>query len=334
MVSFCLYWFIFRRFYRPLNTPPLPGSSGLSSVLRPFSGGQKTDISVAPKAPPVISLEEENAKKDAMRNAALERSQAWDKKVTSARSSAIARKEKFPDSEPQHYQQSFSNEDTMRAIQKVREEESKTEQQLGYNPFRPHMSFTGNSVNSISNPGPGPGTNMSTNVTNNGYAISGSSISSAASPTIQQRGVAGMYRSSPSTTMRSPSPRQRPSPQTLPSSSMVQQPMLPQQGISLPQGSNNHQPPARTLSTNRMVPPLPLPLPSNAVNNMIRSITTIPITTPSPQPEISRTSIGKCLIQYLYSLFQCISSFHRRGARVCSNDSGRGRFICHVDKFK
>lgn len=161
--------------------------------------------------PPAVSAEEERAKRDAIRNAAMERAQAWDKKVS--KSSSARNKENHEvgslggksNGDSQQQDQPIS-EETLRSVRMVKEGEMKTEQQFGYSPFRPHMSFTGNSVNSISS-------NAGPNVSSGNAEAPPASSVSAPSPSR----IASMYRISPSTTMLAPSPRrQRPSPQTLP----------------------------------------------------------------------------------------------------------------------
>jgi hypothetical protein len=128
------------RFYRPvsaqttiLQDSKFLGKGMMTSLLKPFTGK-------LPRPFASMTNEEKAAKREAMRSAAEERSTAWGKKV-SAKSAA-----RKADSEPSSVisDESVTKEETARAIRLAKEGEVQLEQQLGYNPLRPHMSFSGN----------------------------------------------------------------------------------------------------------------------------------------------------------------------------------------------
>ncbi len=97
------------RFYRPLSGPK--GSGANAKV-----GTKERDI----------KAEEDSAKREAMKNAAVQRSQAWDRKLSKASSQRSAASSS--DNLSSMDEGSNVNEETARAVQKVKEGEAKTEQ--------------------------------------------------------------------------------------------------------------------------------------------------------------------------------------------------------------
>jgi hypothetical protein len=155
--------YLFYRFYR--NNDTKSSSTPGSSIFRAF-GSSNTSKPAAKPAPvqPTLTEEEKKARREMLTKAAADRNQQWEKKLGSGKHNkgTEIKREEANNSFPED----FSNPETLRVIQKTKEMEIKTEQALGYNPFRPHMSSTGNgavamaarnaNLNSNSNDGANP----------------------------------------------------------------------------------------------------------------------------------------------------------------------------------
>eukprot|EP00981_Chlorochromonas_danica_P007115 scaffold1559_cov176-Ochromonas_danica.AAC.16 len=96
----------------------------------------------------VLSPEEKEARKEAMRKAADERSQQWDRKFGANKklppSNSSKEKKTVVLEDPIPSSSQIQNPETLRVVEATKQLEVNIEQQLGYSPFRPHMSFTGN----------------------------------------------------------------------------------------------------------------------------------------------------------------------------------------------
>jgi hypothetical protein len=116
------------------------GNGSMSSIFRSFSG-TAAKPSKAPE--PALTEEERRQRREVLSAAAQDRSKAWDKKITQKKQQSVNNTSGIivdPDSATDVA--ATHHEETQRAIQKTKELEKKIEKDMGYNPFKPHMSFT------------------------------------------------------------------------------------------------------------------------------------------------------------------------------------------------
>lgn len=114
-----------------------------STLFRPFSAANRQQSTAASNS---VSEEEKAARREAMSKAAADRSQAWDKRVSAgskrqplqSTTPAAAREDNDASASAVH------DEERQKLIQKIKDEEARIANQLGYSPFKPHMSFSGN----------------------------------------------------------------------------------------------------------------------------------------------------------------------------------------------
>jgi len=137
-------------FCRP-NKLSSSSSSGDSSSRgdRSMGGmGGMDPMGLFRSAPPpkVLSEQEKTERRARMSAAAQTRTQAWDKKLSQKK-----RQNRDVDSgsgmpDPAPVPQAAASRETEAAIVRAKQLEVHTEAQLGYSPFRPHMSFSGNAA--------------------------------------------------------------------------------------------------------------------------------------------------------------------------------------------
>eukprot|EP01032_Pedospumella_encystans_P009470 gene9470-11141_t len=105
------------------------------------------DLIVALEGNPIIVLSEEEKalRRERLSAAAQDRSKSWDKKLGQKKSSQSLNVPivdgNAVEAEAAAAGTNGTHADTERAIRKTKELEVRIEQQMGYNPFRPHMSF-------------------------------------------------------------------------------------------------------------------------------------------------------------------------------------------------
>eukprot|EP01031_Cornospumella_fuschlensis_P027143 gene27143-32789_t len=150
-----------------IPTRPQPFPQPSSSANLPAAVNNKASLSsrmfapfASTPAPPrrEMTEEEKEAQRLAMRRAADQRAQHNNRYVTGGtrKTGASSSSSRVPlaassssgklgsgDREDTKEEQEQISEETLRAIQEAKKVESQIEKQMGYSPFRPHMSFTG-----------------------------------------------------------------------------------------------------------------------------------------------------------------------------------------------
>jgi hypothetical protein len=117
---------------------------------------KKSIFSSKPPPPPPLTAEEIAAKRERSRQAALDRTKTWDKKVQTAKSNRNGgepvKVSLMPDPIITLESESALSAETMQAIERAKQVENQQTAATGFSPFTPHMSFRSTSGGGAAGP--------------------------------------------------------------------------------------------------------------------------------------------------------------------------------------
>lgn len=137
----------------------------------------------ATNSAPPLSDQEKEQRREAMRLAAAQRASAWDKKVANGRKERNAANPVVDTLAPGYQAPSVEvNPETARLINEAKRREAAQVQAMGYDPFKPHMSFSGKG-GTVS----APSSSLSSSSLSSSSSSSSASSSSPSSPSSSPR---------------------------------------------------------------------------------------------------------------------------------------------------
>jgi len=165
-------------------------SFSMMSTMSSVFGRSSSAPTTAPQstAPP-LSEQEKEQRREAMRQAAAQRAGAWDKKVASGRKERSGAANQIDPLAPANNKSPVEvNPETARLINEAKRREAAQVQAMGYDPFKPHMSFSG-----------GKGGVITSSAPSSSSSSSSTSYSSSTSPTSSPRTATASNESAPQT---------------------------------------------------------------------------------------------------------------------------------------